>query len=245
MLVNLRSALALLTVLPVAPKVDDDFAFGRTFAWFPLVGLLIGALVAAVATWLPDAMAPFCALALWVVLTGALHLDGFGDACDALLATTTPERRLEILKDPRAGVFGVVGIVLLLLGKYVTIGIVSPWALIAAPIAGRWAIVLAAWSFADARPSGMGALFRKGLGVQQVQVATVTAAVAILVLAMLDVRVLVALLVAPLVALGFGVFASRRLGGGITGDIYGAVCESVELIVLISIALIVNQPLPT
>lgn len=239
MLAELRSALALLTILPVAPRVKDDFEFGRTFAWFPLVGLLIGALVAAAATWLPAPLAPFCVLAIWVVLTGALHLDGFGDACDGLLATTTAERRLEILKDPRVGVFGVVGLVLLLLGKYVTIGAVSPWALIAAPIAGRWAIVLAAWWFPYARTSGMGAHFRNGLGQRQVGVATLIAAMAILALSIFDMRVLVALLVAPLVAWGIGGFASRRLGGGITGDVYGATCELCELSVLFFTALLV------
>lgn len=244
MLTEVRSALALLTILPVAPRVDEEFEFGRSFAWFPLVGLLIGALVAAAATWLPAAIAPFCALAVWVALTGALHLDGFGDACDALLATTTPERRLEILKDPRVGIFGVVGLVLLLLGKYVAIGSVSPWLLVAAPVAGRWAMVLAAWWFPYARASGMGGIFRKGLGRRQVLFASAFALGILGALAFASPLALAGVVVAPLIAWAAGAFASRKLGGGITGDIYGATCELSELAILIG-AIVLATWLPT
>ena len=92
---------------------------GRASVWYPFVGLVIGAL-----TWLvwmgasrlfPSLVAGILTLVVWVALTGGLHLDGLADSCDGLLASTSVERRLEIMKDPRLGVFGGIGLILVLL----------------------------------------------------------------------------------------------------------------------------------
>src|SRR5258706_11447820 len=116
MLQDLIGALTFLTTLPVgriAPPKST--APGRIFTFFPAVGLLIGVIVYAVASirFLPADLVAFLTLAAWVILTGALHLDGFADCCDGLLATLSVERRLEIMKDPRTGAYAVVGVVLL------------------------------------------------------------------------------------------------------------------------------------
>ena len=147
MLTTIRGAFAFLTIIPVgSPHVERP---GHAFAYFPLVGLVIGAALALVATsrLFPPDVTAFLALAVWVILTGGLHLDGFGDSCDGLLSTTTPERRLEIMKDPRAGSWAVVGLALLLLGKWVVLREVSPVLLILPPIVGRWSMALAAYNF--------------------------------------------------------------------------------------------------
>jgi cobalamin synthase len=85
----------------------------RALAWLPLVGCAIGAL-AGVAAWGASFVAPepfvvATAFAASIVLSGAVHLDGLLDACDALAASVPPERRLEIMKDPRHGTFAVAG----------------------------------------------------------------------------------------------------------------------------------------
>src|SRR6266542_100181 len=112
------AALALLTILP-APR--DQPISARAFSYFPLVGALLGVILAltlvlARALFNPPVSAALVLL-LWVALTGALHLDGFADACDGLFAATTRERRLEILQDVHVGAFGVVGLMLLLMLK--------------------------------------------------------------------------------------------------------------------------------
>ena len=101
MINDLRNAFAFLTTLPAG--YTDTARPGRAFAYFPLVGLAIGCLLGltgyiAQLSFTPS-IAAFLVLVVWVVVTGGLHLDGFGDACDGLLAAVSPERRLEIMKD--------------------------------------------------------------------------------------------------------------------------------------------------
>jgi adenosylcobinamide-GDP ribazoletransferase len=229
-LADLRAALAFLTILPVGYPTGRQP--GGAYGWFPLVGLVIGLALAAVASlpWSTPAIRSFGTLLVWVVLTGGLHLDGFGDSCDGLLATTTPARRLEILKDPRAGSWAVVGLILLLLGKWVLLAEVRPLALLAPPVVARWAMVWTAYGFPYARATGLGSYFRAGLGRAQLVMATW---VALLVVGggawWLGGQMLV-LLVLPLLTVGLlGRWAAQRLGGGLTGDVYGAICELSEL----------------
>jgi len=224
-------AFAFLTVLPVYVDPQGRPA-GRIFAYFPLVGVVLGgvlALGAGVGVASADLHA-FGLLLAWVLLTGGLHLDGFGDACDGLLATVAVERRLEIMKDARAGSWAVVGLVLLLLGKFLLVRellLSLPAALlILPPVLGRWVMVLAAWFFPYARQTGgIGGHFRQGLGGGQVVLAS---GVALGVVAWLSPGALVALVGAA----GLALWAARRLNGGLTGDVYGALCEVTELLTM-------------
>ncbi|NDJ79249.1 MAG: adenosylcobinamide-GDP ribazoletransferase [Chloroflexi bacterium] len=227
---DLRSALAFLTILPIGwPR---DSRPGRSFAYYPLVGVVVGGAISIVASirFLPADLVAFLALLTWVVLTGGLHLDGFGDACDGLLATVEPAHRLEIMKDPRTGTWAVTGLILLLLGKWIALAGVAAHQLILPPIIGRWAMVLAVYYFPYARTSGTGAYFRDGLGRWQVAVATL---LTVLVAAACGWPAGVIILVAPITVGGVGLWASHRLGGGLTGDVYGALCELTELLCLV------------
>ncbi len=238
-MIHLRMALAFLTTLPVGDAETDEP--GRAFAYFPLVGLLIGLLLALVAyslrIWLPADLVAFVVVVLWVVLTGGLHLDGFGDSCDGLMATVEPARRLEIMKDPRAGSWAVIGLVLLLLGKWLAVREVPAVALFVPAIMGRWVMVLAAYTFPYVRPQGLGAYFRRGLGRPQVIIATLlTVMVVLLWSVMIDRRGIWLLLIGWLVVAILGRWAARRLGGGLTGDVYGALCELTELVTLLGLS---------
>jgi adenosylcobinamide-GDP ribazoletransferase len=235
-------AVGLLTIIP-AWRDADSRPLGHSFAWYPLVGGLIGVALALLAQ-LPTTplLGAFLVLLAWVVVTGGLHVDGLGDACDGLLATVAPERRLEIMKDPRTGTWAVLGITLLLLGKFVGLASLNGQpacaaALLAAPVAGRWGMVFAAWYFSPARPGGMGALFRDGLGKRELLIASLTSLVFIAVASWIAPQALLAAAVAPLVVVVAGRWASHRLGGGLTGDIYGALCEIIELVCILGVAL--------
>ena len=191
---DLVRALSLLTVLPVRARWEEGTRAGRAMAAYPLTGALIGGALALAALLTsralsarPGALLPAAlVLALWVVLTGALHLDGWADCCDALFVPVARERRLEILRDPRLGSFGGVGLVVLLLVKLAALqtllsgagvagllrlgfplwpGPLPAWpVLILAPVVARWALVVAARAYPPARPSGMAVTFRQGLG---------------------------------------------------------------------------------
>jgi adenosylcobinamide-GDP ribazoletransferase len=224
------TALGLLTIIPARYREPIT---ARAYAYFPLVGLLIGvSLVAAqflLRAIFPSLVASALLLALWVTISGALHLDGFADACDALFVATTRERRLEILRDVHLGTFGAVGLMLLLIVKFAALASATSFALLLlAPVLGRWAMVFAA-TFPLARSSGMAALFRAGLSHRIVFIATMLTA---LVCTFFGARGIVAFLVAFLVAFWLARFAQNRLGG-LTGDIYGMIGESVEVAVLL------------
>ena len=240
-MIHLRIALAFLTILPVNHAESEEP--GRAFTFFPLVGLVIGALLAiaahALRQWFPVDVAAFGIVVLWVILTGGLHLDGFGDSCDGLLATVDPERRLEIMKDPRAGSWAVVGLILLLLGKWLALREVSVLGLIVPAVMGRWVMVMAAYGFPYARPDGLGVYFRRGLGRRQVIIATVSVILIVGLWSLLvDRRGIVLLLVGWLLVMGVGRWAARRLDGGLTGDVYGALCELTELVTLLGLSML-------
>lgn len=241
-LIDLRRALSLLTILPVRVDWDDERPPGRAMAYYPLVGLGIGALLVGLAAVLTRVTAgdthPLLSSAIlltcWVAVTGALHLDGWGDACDALLSTVDRERRLAILRDPRLGSFGGVGLTLLLLLKLSAISALGRHSLLLLPPAlGRWAVVIAARAWPSARPGGMGDRFRQGVGRREVIASTVTALALAAIFGWMG---LLGLATAALGLFALGTFAARRLGG-LTGDIYGAIIEGVEALVLIALAL--------
>ncbi len=234
---DLLRAVGLLTVLPVRTLTDEVASPGRAMAFYPLVGGLIGGLLAGLAWLLGRAglaeiaplLPPALILAAWAGLTGALHLDGWADCCDALFVPVSRERRLEIMKDPRLGGFGAAGLILLLLVKLAALdGVLrSPTALlilVAAPALARWAAVIAARAYPSARPGGMGDYFRRGVGRRELLIATITAAV---VAASLLWRGALLWGAASLALLALAGLARARLGG-LTGDVYGAIIELAE-----------------
>lgn len=233
MIDEIRGAFSFLTILPVGSPSGRDG--GRTLAWFPLVGLFIGACLLAIAVISPFDRDLTAALILicWVVLSGGLHLDGFADSCDGLLGHGEPEKRLAIMRDPRLGSWAVVGLVLLLLSKWLAIGAIDPALLILPPLFGRWAMVLAAYQLPYARETGIGAVFREGLGLRQLLVSSVIVGIV-----GIQYEAYLLWLLTALIALAAGRWASRRLGGGLTGDVYGAICELSELACLLGMGLV-------
>ncbi len=227
---DFRVALGLLTIFPV--RYDTLHISARALAWYPLVGSLLG-ITLAIAQFslrlvLPDLMVAVFIVALWTILTGGLHLDGFADACDALFAATTRERRLEILRDVHLGTFGAAGLVLLLMLKATTLSSAPLAPIFLAPILGRWTIVFAA-TFPLARREGMAATFIAGLTRREIFMATTFTAIIAglggwLGFAAFSVGIATTWVIAQL--------ALNRLGG-LTGDIYGMICESVEVGVLL------------
>jgi adenosylcobinamide-GDP ribazoletransferase len=238
-------ALQFLTAVPIPIGVPaGPRQLGRALGLFPLVGamlgLALGGLDALLRLGLPSALASALVLIGAVLLTGGLHLDGLMDACDGLFGGRTVERRLEIMRDSRVGAFGVLGGVLQLLLKYAALeslpGALRGPALVASLAAGRWAMVAAIWGFPYARPQGLGAVFKAGVGLSGVAVATLLALVATALPfgpAGLQLGPLLLGVAAVLTGLA-GRWMAARLGG-LTGDTYGAIDELVEATSLVAI----------
>ncbi|MCS6992952.1 MAG: adenosylcobinamide-GDP ribazoletransferase [Anaerolineales bacterium] len=233
---SLRLAFSLLTTLPIsAPHIWNPGDSGRAAGWFPLVGLVIGLLVGGV-HWLgglvfPPLVTGALALTAWVVLTGGLHLDGLADCADGLLYPGTPEKRLEIMRDPRLGAFGAIGLALALLLKFSVLASLTPSTLPAVLLAAslaRWCI-LPAGLLPPAKPGGMGADFAAGL---QKTALVGSGFIPLGMACLLGVRGLLAAALGLLAAFGVLTLAKNRLGG-ITGDVFGLLVESVETVVLL------------
>lgn len=236
---SVRAAIAFLTIIPVATAEGaSGERLGR--AYFPAIGALIGllagicfGLAAAVTTPLIAAVA---ATSLLAVLTGALHLDGVADAADGLFGGSDIARRLEVMRDPRVGSFGLVAVVLVLVGDIAALASMSPpRAIVALVIAGaisRWALLLVIATLPYVRQAGLG--LAAGGSHRPFDLVLGSAITAIVCL--LDWRRAVAgALVAVLIALGVRAIARWRIGGA-TGDVYGATAELTQLGALIVFA---------
>ncbi len=232
-------ALSFLTTLPARQVAYQSDGLGKAAPWFPLVGLLLGLILAAahsVALWLfGPALAAVLVVVLWAALTGGLHLDGLADCCDGLLASAPPARRLEIMRDPRVGAFGVTGLVLALLLKVAALSslpVAWPYLLLG-PVWARWWILLAARRPA-ARAQGLGSTFREAL----TPAAILTAALLPLLLLgpalWWQARSLLGIALAALVCFAVLRLAQARIGG-VTGDVLGAVVELTEIALLVAV----------
>lgn len=239
-LASVAAAFQFLTIMPpVVQRLFLPSEIGRAVAYFPLVGLAIGGFLAGL-YWLlalvfPPAVVAGLILAIWVLLTGALHLDGFLDTCDGLFGGFTSEARLRILRDERVGAYAVAGGVLLLLLKYATLaaGANAIVALVLAPVLGRWAIIIAVVAFPYARPEGLGRDMKAHAGWAQAAVASIIALLAAWFAAAWP--GLLAVLWTATITFAGARFALARIPG-LTGDIYGALCELAELAVLLLFA---------
>ena len=221
---------------------------GRAFVWYPFVGLLIGLLLAGTAwllgwTTLTLPVQAGLLLLLWTGITGGLHLDGVMDSCDALFAPVSLERRLAILKDVHTGAFGVIGLFFVLGLKWALLadllGRSALWpVLLLAPLWGRWMLIWAAQRFPYARPqASLGSAMTAGLSRRELGIASLYTGLVQIGIGVWQ-PLLFGALLAPLAGLLLARWAAAKLGGGLTGDLYGFLCEGVELFVLLAAALL-------
>ena len=238
-------ALSFLTVLPVPfLRIQREDEMDRAPLWFPVIGLLLGALVWG-AAWLlgralPHQLVVVLALALGIALTGALHFDGFLDSVDGLFAPHVPvERRFEIMHDHHVGSYALAAGFCLLATELLAllslpIARFGP-ALLLTPMVARWTMLLAIRVFPYGLEGGMGLWSKRGTHTWTVLAGGVFTLAVALAVAQWRGAVLVAAL--AVVALLSGTFVTRRMGG-MSGDTYGAtevLCEVVALVLLVGL----------
>ncbi len=256
---GLISAISFMTILPIAPRYAvPGLASAR--AWFPVVGLMLGGILAATDLLLnmgydfiaqdtspiPPVLPAVILTVGIIALTRALHLDGLMDCCDALFGGFSRERRLEILRDPRVGAFAVAGAVSLLFLKVAAIMSLPQgdriWILILFPCLSRWAATLAMEVFPYARDSGIGTPFFGSGRRWHIAMALIISSLAAFFLA--GPIGLGLLAVASATAWSLGKWSSKQLGG-LTGDVYGAIIEVTEVaVLLVSVFLVGSTLLP-
>ena len=237
---SLLAGIAFLTRVPVGRAIAFNRAdVSRSAAWFPLIGLLLGAIYC-LAAWLLRGHLPLIVIsvlliALDAILTGALHWDALADTADGFGGGRSREDVLRIMRDHSIGSYGGVALVLGIALKttaYAALMAQGNWmvgiALI--PGLGRWSILLltAALPYARESPSVV-----EGIGKWPLAWGTV-----MIVLAITAARSGVAWIAMAAVAAVSALFAiyCRRRIAGITGDALGAnlqLCESAALLTFI------------
>jgi adenosylcobinamide-GDP ribazoletransferase len=203
--------------------------------YFPAIGLVVGASGAAVmwlaALVLPSPLPAILSTAVTILMTGAIHEDGLADTCDGLGGGATRERALEIMKDPRIGVFGAIALILVLLLKIATLSLLPLWtamaALVAAHAFSRFGAVLVIFA---GRYVGSADRSRSAPVVERVQIGDVfiAALFGLPALALCGPRVIVAIVVALVLVGVLSRWCVKRIGG-YTGDTLGATQQVAEI----------------
>ena len=234
----LRVALGFLTTLPV-PLVkawrEDDLRLAVRA--YPVVGLVIGTLLAlafVLFTPLPPTLRGVLVTALWLLVTGALHFDGFCDLADAAFAPKPPEERWRIVKDPRVGAFALAAGSLLILVKAAAVGALSEvGALVVIPILSRSAVTwaMARYPVYDASLLGRRTNLRFGETFLPISLgAVLSLSIAVF---WFELPALLFLVIsAALSTLIIATWLNRRMAG-LGGDAYGALVESSEAAMLV------------
>lgn len=243
-------ALQFLTrIFIVRQSVWTEQSFGESVKFFPAVGAVLGiccAMIVGVLNFLSAESLPLLVGAVgfsaMILLTGGIHCDGLMDSADGLFSGREREKILDIMKDSRAGSFGVVAMILVAVLNVTALAELAKStadlcaAIFSAPIIGRLMMVVTIGKFPYARPTGMGKAFAQFTTRRTVLFAAVESVIFLALLNFVDVKFFVtatvATLFAALVTWRFATFATEKIGG-VTGDIYGAVSTLSETCTLI------------
>ncbi|MFC1945776.1 adenosylcobinamide-GDP ribazoletransferase [Chloroflexota bacterium] len=239
---SLIMAFRFLTAIPLPGKATPSpEAFGKATRYFPLVGLILGLILAGFSLlfriFLPLSLSAVLIVISSVLLTGGLHLDGLADTSDGLGGHRSPEQRRQVMRDSRNGAFGIAAVVLVLLFKYVALvslptPLLAP-ALLYMTVMGRWSMVFSIFSFNYAHTEGLGSAFKLGTGRFNFIFATLITL--LLVAGMAPLSGLGSIVIWPLTCLVVTIAALyyKAKFAGLTGDNYGAINEIAEIFVLL------------
>jgi len=220
---------------------EEDFGKGLVFA--PVVGIMLGGIIAGFHFALKLVFPPYAALAitivLYILLTRGLHLDGLGDTFDGLFSNRPRERMLEIMRDSRVGTNAVLAVISVLLLDIALLGAVEEAfggksltaALVLMPAAGRTGCLIGAGVSGYARSEGgLGRLFVEHCGLKEVGAGF--AAYAVLSFAAAGCAGAAVSFFSAVSAFLAVKFLAGKIGRGVTGDILGAVCEINQVLFL-------------
>lgn len=240
----MRAAASFLTRLRFGGHASTSTELARGVPWFPLVGLAIGGLVAAVyiaalLLW-PPLVAAALAVGSHALVTGALHEDGLADVADAFGGNWGKERALAVLKDPTHGTYGVLALTIAVLVRVASIALLDARHAVAVlPVThalSRAAAVGLMGAVPAAAERGSGAAHAAHLTRQQVGVAAASAVVVALLL--MGPWALAAAAAGGAGAMAVGSISKRKIGG-ITGDVLGATQQLAEVAILLVVGALV------
>ena len=237
-MIHFLIALQFLTIFPVKIKKEiKNEDFGKSLIYFPLTGLIIGSVLSLtflVFNFLPVQVTGALILLISIIITGGIHLDGFADTCDGFYGSNPKEKTLQIMRDSRIGVMGVIGVVCLLLLKFTFIVNIPQnilWkALIMMSVYARWSQVLSCYISRYARQEGKAKNFIEYAGKKEILLASIPTFGLFLLLIQIKGAILFFVSILPILL--FINYIKRKIGG-MTGDTIGAVNEVAEVSILL------------
>ena len=243
LLISLNLAAKFLTVLPLPDGGRPSPAkVGLSLPFYPLIGLIIGLILAgagaAIGGSIPELLAAALLLCLWVGITGGVHLDGLADTADSLGGVGwSRQRRLEVMKDSNIGSWGALACFLTLILKFAGLAALLEGGQALAllwlpPLLGRGAILLLFLTTAYIRSSGLGSPLQEQLRPALVWLSLLLTASAC---AVAGAAGLAALAVAAVSLLALRALMVKFFGG-MTGDTLGSAVELVEAAALVTLA---------
>lgn len=238
-------AFQFLTRLYLPINVEWDTAnLRRSLMWFGLVGAFIGVILAGAMTLfnrfdLIPAVAAIIILLIWIFITGGMHIDGISDMADGFFSMRDKEKTLEIMKDSHVGAFGVITIVFLLLIKFEMLKefiIIEKnvWLLILPPTIARIAAGLVLSFYETTKKSGLGYTFHSS---DPRIFWAIGFIVTLIISSILNIKSLIFISIAILASNLMALWAKKKIGG-LNGDIYGAIVETVEVMGMVFICVV-------
>lgn len=219
----------------------DTTNLRRSLMWFGLVGAFIGVILAGAMTLfnrfdLIPAVSAIIILLIWIFITGGMHIDGISDMADGFFSMRDKEKTLEIMKDSHVGAFGVITIVFLLLIKFEMLKefiIIEKnvCLLILPPTIARIAAGLVLSLYETTKKSGLGYTFHSS---DPRIFWAIGFVVTLIISSILNIKSLIFIGIAILVSNLMALWAKKKIGG-LNGDIYGAIVETVEVIGMVFI----------
>ncbi|MBS4178020.1 adenosylcobinamide-GDP ribazoletransferase [Lederbergia citrea] len=240
------------TSIPVKLQLPmDKVHMKRAIGLFPLLGLFQGllytCLVYSINEWTPFSLLT-AAFFLWlgtIVITGGLHLDGWIDMSDAYFSYQDREKRLEIMKDPRTGAFGVISVLVLLAARFFFIYEImirlSPgtyWLLVFIPFFGKMVMGLNLVFIQPVKKEGMAYFFHQNSNKSVVWAYGVQILIVFLAFILFANGTVYGVLLLLLSSILVFFFLKRKVlkwFGGITGDVLGASVEGTEIFLWMTI----------
>lgn len=222
----------------------DTTNLRRSLMWFGLVGAFIGVILAGAMTLfnrfdLIPAVSAIIILLIWIFITGGMHIDGISDMADGFFSMRDKEKTLEIMKDSHVGAFGVITIVFLLLIKFEMLKefiIIEKnvWLLILPPTIARIAAGLVLSFYETTKKSGLGYTFHSS---DPRIFWAIGFIVTLIISSILNIKSLIFIGIAILASNLMALWAKKKIGG-LNGDIYGAIVETVEVIGMVFICVV-------
>ena len=239
------TALMFFTRLPVPTLEYSQEKLNASSRYFPLVGILVGALSATVFMFssliLPLKVAVLLSMIASILITGAFHEDGFADTCDGFGGGYTKEKILEIMKDSRIGAYGAIGILLLLTLKFLLLSEIQPMMIPIVIVAGhstsRLISISLLYSMVYVKEHGKAKPLSTALPLHSLIIASIFGLLPLL----LFKKIFVILIIIPLLFTRWYLsYYFKKQIGGYTGDCLGAAQQVSEIVFYFGIFLLLQ-----